>query len=277
MNFLTIGGGGVEGLRVRVAAASNRAVVRGSLRELSLELDRLSSPLLGRTTRGFTLRGEDLELGGRPALLLASPALALLALVLNPLLLRRTGLLGLLLSPLVLLPSLLYVMTMAPPRWWPPPFLRNKSEQEQEQEQEKGKKGTKGGGAAQRNNVATYRLALSGDDLCVPGTLCRAALRKAMEDLLRNSVLGVAVTAASAAIKVAAASEEGAKAGAASPSSPEEQATELLAALEAGGDSVSFELLSVGVAEGGRLTVHGAATFANSEGGRGGGGGGGGG
>ena len=105
----------MRGLRVRCSATSNAAVARGDVGHLAVAFDRFSSPLI--RMRAFQLEGEDLRLGVKPLLLLLSPFLTLVALVLNPILLRRRGVLGACLSPPTLLALLLcLLLTDAPGR-----------------------------------------------------------------------------------------------------------------------------------------------------------------
>jgi hypothetical protein len=100
------------------------------------------------------------------------------------------------------------------------------------------------------SSVATYRLGLSSEDLS-SGTLSRWAVNRAMNHLLRNSVVGMLVESALAASK-----EQGI---ATDPMTPESKMTKLAAALEQ--SSTQLELKKVSIGERGRLVLDAVAIF----------------
>ena len=104
-------------------------------------------------------------------------------------------------------------------------------------------------------SVATYRLGLSGEDLTSPNTLLCWAVNRAMNHLLRNSVVGMLVESALAA------SKEQATGIATDPKlmTPEEQMAKLAAALEQ--SSTQLELKKVSIGERGRLVLDAVAIF----------------
>ena len=102
-------------------------------------------------------------------------------------------------------------------------------------------------------SVATYRLGLSGEDLSCPNTLTRMAIHRAMDHLLRNSVVGVLAETALAAAKVQSTTAD--------PRlmTQEEQMSKLAAALDE--KSTELELKRVTVGENGRLLLDAVAAF----------------
>jgi hypothetical protein len=173
-------------------------------------------------TRDFQLVGDDLELGLKPLLLLTTPFLLLLWGA------RRT--LSFLLCLLVV-----------------PRLLRKAGVRKE----------------AKKVSVVTYRLGLSGDDLSYPNTLLRMAVSRAMDHLLRNSVLGVltesALAAAKAQTKAAINTYNGTNTE--RMPTPEEQMSQLAAALDDGGSATKIELQRVRIGDNGRILLDAVAAF----------------
>jgi hypothetical protein len=109
-------------------------------------------------------------------------------------------------------------------------------------------------------SVATYRLGISGDDLSSHSTLLSWAVNRAMNHLLRNSVVGMMVESALATSKAQATGT------ATDPRlmTPEEQMTKLAAALEQ--SSTQLELKKVSIGEKGRLVLDAVAIFPDASG-----------
>jgi hypothetical protein len=104
-------------------------------------------------------------------------------------------------------------------------------------------------------SAATYRLGLSGEDLSSRNTLLCWAVNRAMNHLLRNSVVGMLVESALAA------SKEQAAGIATDPKvmTPEEQMIKLAAALEQSSTQLELKKVSIGVR--GRLVLDAVAIF----------------
>jgi hypothetical protein len=100
-------------------------------------------------------------------------------------------------------------------------------------------------------SVATYRLGLSGEDVSSPNTLLRIVIHRAMDHLLRNSVIGVLAGSALAAAKVQSATTP--------LNSQEDQMAKLASALDE--NSTKFELKRVTIGESGRLLLDAVANF----------------
>jgi hypothetical protein len=111
-------------------------------------------------------------------------------------------------------------------------------------------------------SVVTYRLGLSGDDLSYPNTLLRMAVYRAMDHLLRNSVVGVLTESALAAAKVNVQPTATATATAERMPTPEEQImSQLATAMDDGASTTKMELKRVRIGDNGRILLDAVAAF----------------
>jgi hypothetical protein len=102
-------------------------------------------------------------------------------------------------------------------------------------------------------SVATYRLGLSGEDLSSPNTLLRIAIHRAMDHLLRNSVVGILAGSALAVAKVQSTTTN------LKVMAQEDQMAQLASALDDNSTKVMLKRVTIG--ENGRLLVNAVATF----------------
>jgi hypothetical protein len=205
----------IEELGVRCEASSNRNVALGRLSHVQISFKSLSSPFL--KTGDFQLVGRNLELGTAT---MGQPIIFLA----TPFLLlwnaRRT--LSLLLCLFLL-----------------PPGLVKKISREKKR----------------KVSVLTYRLGLSGDDLSSPNTVLRMAVHKAMDYLLRNSVVGVLTESALAAAQAQTSTTPQGE------QTPQDQMVQLAAALDDNAGATKLELQRVSIGDKGRLELDAVAAF----------------
>jgi hypothetical protein len=114
---------------------------------------------------------------------------------------------------------------------------------------------------AKKVSVVTYRLGLSGEDLSYPNTLLRMAVSRAMDHLLRNSVLGVLTESALAAVKAQTKAATGTDTNADRMPTPEEQMAQLATALDDGGSTTKIELQRARIGDNGRILLDAVAAF----------------
>jgi hypothetical protein len=211
--------GQIDGLNIDCKASSNLDAALGRISSLQINFDRLVSPFL--TTRDFSLVGDDLELGLGPLLLLTTPLLTILLLTSSS---WRRNMLPLLLGGL---------------------FLRSISKGQQDEDKK-------------NLSMARYRLGITGEDISQPNSLLRMALSRAMDHLLRNSLVGVLAESAMAVQKVQANSSN-TRASALVPATPEEQTAKLTAALNESATQLKLNRVTIG--DNGRLLLDAVASF----------------